>query len=790
MPVSAASPKFASLVDQATSGAVPYPYQERLAEVGLPDVLRVPTGAGKTMAAVLPWLYRRRKHPDPEVRHTTPHWLVIVLPQRALVEQTVNVTVGWLHNLGLTDVVGLHTLMGGVDRDDRVWRTDPARERIFVGTQDLVLSRLLMRGFAEGRSSWPMSFGLLNSGVQFVFDEVQLMGPALPTSLQLQGLRAKLQTAAPCRSMWMSATVDMDTLSTPDNREPKSVVELSEDDRRGSLATRLDATRTVTRFHLDADVRRYPRALAERVLAEHRPDTRTLVVLNTVDRATAVYDQLRKATPRSELVLLHSRFRPADRRAHTEEALADGDRIVVTTQVLEAGVDVTSATLVTELAPWSSIVQRAGRCNRDGHATDARLLWTPPPEGRGAERPYEADRLAHAAEVLERLDGLPATSTDLQEAATDLDPPVHPMLRRRDLLDLFDTAPDLGGNDIDVSPFVRDADDRTVMVAWRDFAALEQPAAARDELCPAPLGAVRELVKDPKRAQVFDQAKAELRNAQPADVRPTAVIFLDAAGGGYLPELGFAPSSRTPVTPLNVAPQRPDAVDADPQSIGSGRWVPLAEHLGDVERAIAGLLDEFGPLPGLTGEQRAAAALAGRFHDLGKAHPTFQSSLEKASVDHPPPAAGGPWAKSRGTAPLRHQPRYFRHELASALLVDDAATGLLDGHPEPELITYLVLAHHGKVRLTVRARLDEKAGCVLGVEDGGRSLEASLPDGAVVPSRPLSLAAIHLGAGSLTARALALRDRADLGPFRLAFLEAVVRGGDWRASVGYGDATR
>jgi len=67
---------FQLLVSRATGGASPYPYQQRLADDGLPDLLRVPTGAGKTMAAVLPWLYRRRHHPDPGVRAKTPRWLV------------------------------------------------------------------------------------------------------------------------------------------------------------------------------------------------------------------------------------------------------------------------------------------------------------------------------------------------------------------------------------------------------------------------------------------------------------------------------------------------------------------------------------------------------------------------------------------------------------------------------------------------------------------------------------------------------------------------------------------
>jgi CRISPR-associated endonuclease/helicase Cas3 len=776
--------KFADTVRAATRGLAPYPYQQRLADEGLPDVLRAPTGAGKTLAAVLPWLYRRREHPDAAVRAATPRWLVIVLPQRALVEQTVGVIEGWLTNLGAERDVGLHTLMGGVDRDDRRWKSEPARDRIFVGTQDMVLSRLLMRGFAELRSGWPMSFGLLHSGAQFVFDEVQLMGPALPTSLQLQGLREVLGTAVQCHSMWMSATLDPAGLSTPDLRRALAVVELGDEDRHGVLRRRLDATRTVTPLQVDG--KNYARELAAHVLAQHRPGTRTLAVLNTVDRASAVYAQLYKAAPSAETVLLHSRFRPGDRRRNTENALAEPGvhgSIVVATQVLEAGVDVTSDTLITELAPWSSIVQRAGRCNRDGLATDARLLWTPPPEGRGAERPYPAEELSHSAAVLGELEGRPVTSGGLQAAGHDVTAPVHPVLRRRDLLDLFDTAPDLGGDDIDVSPFIRDGDERTSMVAWRDLDEPDQPFPGREELCPAPIPAVRELIKT-RRARILDQSVGEWRPAQQDDVRPSSVIVLDRTAGGYTTATGFDRSSTAPVEPVAATSDTPDAVDIDPHSVGSGRWVPLDEHLADVERETRKLLADLGELPGLDVRQREAAALAGRYHDLGKAHPTFIASLQQANTAHPPPG-DGPWAKSPGRAPLRHDPKHFRHELVSALLLVDASTGLLDGVPEADLVTYLVLAHHGKVRLTVRGRPDEPADRILGVVEGKSTMAATLPDGTAVAARQVTLWAIRFGDGSLTSRALRLRDRSDLGPFRLAFLEAVVRSADWRASQSY-----
>lgn len=93
---------FAELVERAV-GVQPFPYQVRIAREGLPEVLFAPTGSGKTLAVVLGWLFRRRFHPDPAVRHGTPRWLVVTLPMRVLVEQVVEQVASWLVNLGLAE---------------------------------------------------------------------------------------------------------------------------------------------------------------------------------------------------------------------------------------------------------------------------------------------------------------------------------------------------------------------------------------------------------------------------------------------------------------------------------------------------------------------------------------------------------------------------------------------------------------------------------------------------------------------------------------------------------------
>jgi CRISPR-associated endonuclease/helicase Cas3 len=89
--------------------------------------------------------------------------------------------------------------------------------------------------------------------------------------------------------------------------------------------------------------------------------THALVVFNTVEDAIGFYKQL-KVTSK---ILLHSRFTEEDRKKKIEQlrSLVEGGErsIVVATQTVEAGVDISSDLIITEAAPASSLIQRFGR---------------------------------------------------------------------------------------------------------------------------------------------------------------------------------------------------------------------------------------------------------------------------------------------------------------------------------------------------------------------------------------------------------------------------------------------
>jgi CRISPR-associated endonuclease/helicase Cas3 len=781
---------------RAATGYAPYGYQARLAADGLPAVVQAPTGTGKT-GIVLAWLWRRMQTAD---QAETTRRLIYALPQRSLVEQVAGEVATWLDRLGLTDEVPLHVVMGGDRATQWQWRQDMYRPAIVIGTVDSLVSKALNRGYGIGRATYPVDFALVTNGAHWVIDEIQLCPESTTTLRQLAAFTRSLGTAEPFGLTCMSATVPESLIRTVDNPvlAPNDVVAIAADERAGELAVRLDADRRIRR--LDAEPGDY-RRIAALVAERHRAGTLTLVVLNTVDAARSVHAALPPSG--AERTLIHSRFRGRERKALAQKiASAPGNdgQIVVATQVVEAGLDLNAALLVTEAAPWPSVVQRAGRCNRTGRVEAPELSWIPPLK----HQPYEAPDIAASVAELEALEGENMTGEDLLSRHVAVTEPLIAVLRRPDLIGLFDTAADLSGSDVDIAPYVRDADDLDAQLVWatwtpdlvddRPAKDGRPPADAKappgEWRCRAPLNEVAALAK---RIPVWrvDQVRGRWTRVSTQErARPGEVLLVAAADGGYDPTTGFDPAVRGPVADCPAidpvaepAAGAEDMFSADSASVGQRSWLSLRQHSEETRDQAKALLAKVEPA--VPDAAWRAVVCAAYLHDSGKAHKIWQDALcQLATPDERDEVqADRPWAKSGRKGRLRFAGGVaFRHELASLLLADGPLDDLIDGAADVDLVKYLVLAHHGKLRVQVRDPDQLTSGTLLGLENGvvwsvppllGQP-EAEL----TVDLEPFSLG----GTRSWTRTALGLRDK--YGPFVLAYLETLVRVADWRASAG------
>src|SRR5690606_15150758 len=103
-------------------------------------------------------------------------------------------------------------------------------------------------------------------------------------------------------------------------------------------------------------------SLAERILQE---DSSVLVILNTIQDTKDLYEELSEL---SDVYLLNTHFTPEDRLDKIEEVkklLSNKKVILISTQLIEAGVDIDFPTVYRDLCPLPSLIQSAGRCNRN-----------------------------------------------------------------------------------------------------------------------------------------------------------------------------------------------------------------------------------------------------------------------------------------------------------------------------------------------------------------------------------------------------------------------------------------
>lgn len=863
-------------------GVSPHPWQTALGETTACGnrMIRIPTGFGKTLGVIAAWL-RHRVNRDDEA---WPRRLVWCLPMRTLVEQTVAEAEAACRRLDLlwdgtgepSDRVGVYGLMGGVGAG--AWHLWPEARSILVGTQDMLLSRALNRGYGAARARWPMDFGLLGQDCLWVMDEVQLMDVGLATSAQLQAFReedrAGGKSLRPCVTWWMSATLQRSWLRSVDtegwiDQVPTSSVPAS--DRAGGLWS-------VTRScELRSDLAD-PVALADEVVRAHRREGAgeqgpTLVITNTVDRALTVAKavQRNKELAGTDLRIVHSRYRPRERKSWRKDFLCressgpDTDRIVIATQVVEAGVDFSAHLLFTDLAPWPSLVQRAGRVARWGGHGGIVVVDTKPEDDVDA-LPYSKEELDAAREAIVRIGELSPRAIEAFEESLTADSlrrlfpyrPAH-LLLRHELDELFDTSSDLSGADIDVSRFVRSGDERDVSVFWAAVPDAGPPSPdlqpSRDALCAVPFLRARDWLcgketkssrsprlKQRRSAWVWSWLDGAWREATRKDIYPGQTLLVDASYGGYDWDeatqrgTGWSPESRQPVRAISLggeptSDERADASQDDDSVSRQRRYRTIASHCGEVAQLAARLGQVLSP------QLAPVLELAAKWHDVGKAHGAFQGSIR---------ADDRPERRDLAKAPADAWPREarfmmdagerrpgFRHELASTLALfavlrkhrpDHPALlgpwralldqlGMAEAPPEPpdcpplphelelldldapsfDLLAYLVCSHHGKVRAAWHASPADQAAvdasgvmAIRGVKSGdtlsARVSAAEPRELAVTLDLSPSAAGLSPRTGaSWTERVIDLQRRH--GPFALAWLEAILRAADQRASA-------
>jgi CRISPR-associated endonuclease/helicase Cas3 len=703
----------------------PYPWQERFSswDGKAVAVVCAPTGAGKESGAIIPWLY---SHAIGEPSTTR---LIYVLPTRSLVDQVYENTQKVVKASALP--IKVYCLKGA--KLEHGFEQDLTQPAILIGTQDQLLSRALNRGFGVTWGQRPLHCAALTNDCRWVLDEIQLTGVAYKTLVQLYKHWQNLGTFGNVQLCLMSATFD----DQPLDGLPVERFELNQTDfENKELNTKVTRSKPVFR----ADVESIEDIVAL-IKAKHTPGTLSLVVVNTVERVQEIGRQLAALEP----LVIHSRFLGIHREA-LQKRLQGYKGIIIATQVVEAGVDLDADLLITELCPWSSFVQRCGRCGRKRTDNTVEIHWLDYQQDWKAIPYSQRECLDTRSRLLELSDASLHQLSLIPQPNLDL--PSY-LLTKRDVKTLFCTHPKNRDAQYTVSQYVRDASSFTVSVVW----STEPPKRLPHQryVCPVPTKQLTDFCQSYSVTPlVWDEDVWEKRSLNHGDT-----VWLPLNAGGYCHKRGWTgdPNDKLQAYSLEVEPEYNDP--PFPHAL------PLGIHLKDTEDCLRELISCLRrlDLPESLIEELYRCA---RWHDWGKAHKIWQSYAR---------AKGELLAKSEGYGHVSELKGY-RHELASAL-----AAAAQDA---PFLAQYLIAAHHGKVRDSLVPISDTEPfnpKVLRGVELGTELPSINIADVETLPPIKLSFPG-KVGSWEDKVKDL-LRE---YGPFKLIYLEALIRNADVKAS--------
>lgn len=319
--------------------------------------LTAPTGIGKTLMAAT-WALKERQR----IADSTgiPPKIIIVLPFLSIIDQTAREYEALLRQ-GSEEPDGswfltVHSLSDRQYGDDleeaaEAFFIDTWRTELVITTYDQFLLTLM-----SPKARYQMRFHNLCDAL-IVMDEVQ----SLPCKLwkPLESLLRGLTKMGNSRVLLMSATLPSFVAGVKPLLPNHELY--FKTFGRYTLFFRTRDKIALQQF-LDEMCQRLPIWLESR--------SRVLLTLNTRRSARSVRDGLEAVWPAEfqdvPLLFLSADVTPSD-RLQAIQRIAEGQPcIVVSTQCIEAGVDIDMDVVIRDFAPLDSLIQIAGRCNRGG----------------------------------------------------------------------------------------------------------------------------------------------------------------------------------------------------------------------------------------------------------------------------------------------------------------------------------------------------------------------------------------------------------------------------------------
>lgn len=360
--------------------------------------LSVPTGGGKTLSSLRFALHHCKKLNKKRI--------IYVIPYLSIIEQTAK-NIRDILNLSSNSDILLEDHSGIVMSDDE---KENELQKFAASRWDSPIVITTMVQFLEtamsSRGSKLRKFHNMSDSV-IIFDEIQSI-PVKSINLfnEVVSFLSKF-----CNSTILLCTATQPLLSQTDRKNLLLHENPDLNENMDEAFKNLKRTNIIPQQEMDYD------SFANFVFEKAKQNDNCLAILNTKKSAKAIYDKIKNLNLNKEFKIYHlstsmCSVHRIDIFKIIRESLEKKEKIIcITTQLIEAGVDISFACVIRSMAGLDSISQAAGRCNRNGESNISKSVYAIPLIDENLDKLYDikigkmnTERIIHENKESDLLD--------------------------------------------------------------------------------------------------------------------------------------------------------------------------------------------------------------------------------------------------------------------------------------------------------------------------------------------------------------------------------------------------
>ncbi|SJZ90980.1 CRISPR-associated helicase Cas3' [Selenihalanaerobacter shriftii] len=388
-------------------GFKPFKYQKEVAEAilnGENIILQAPTGAGKTLASIMPFIIANEEDMN------FPKKLIYSTPRRTLVNSLYEDIEKEIDKGKFKQNYNV-TIQTGEKKEDRYFNGD-----IIFTTFDQSLSSALSMPISLSNRLGNINVGAVLSSY-LIFDEFHLFDleeSYTTTVLMLEKLKDKVPFCI------MTATISEEKINHVAKKLNAKVIRADSQEHLADIVTQQGKERVIYTKEKSINAEEVVQ-LHTQIKSSNKEDKskKSIVMCNRVENAQQIYQHIKELVKEDEIkvLLIHSRFLDEDRKEKEEKIKEyfskrnkDSNVILVSTQVIEVGIDITSHIMHTEISSIDSFLQRIGRCARYQNEKGKVYVYDVLNEGDKKYLPYNEEVTLRTFEALREIDRQVLTS--------------------------------------------------------------------------------------------------------------------------------------------------------------------------------------------------------------------------------------------------------------------------------------------------------------------------------------------------------------------------------------------